>query len=754
MDSMITLKQIIQAVLLRRKKWIALATLAAMVAFLPAAYLLSKEPPRYRTGATILVESRPEKTPIFQEYAPFRPIAVQMAILRSRSLAEAVIDTMPRASVDDLTENPYDRDFALEFQNWLRKLRGEEPVVESPQRRALAELQRARVRFTPGGSDTGIVSISAEATKPRVALDIANTYIEVLISRTRSFNVDDTRATREFLEQQYSQLGQAVATSEEAFRQFNLARGGVKVPVRNAETVNRISQLEQAMAEVQANKNMSQSRLSAFKSKLAALPATKIVAPEPSATSPSPSPSAPPSARVQRLRAKLSSLESQLLELETRYTDQHPRVTLTRQQIGEVQSELSEAVKEQSPVAATAAAARDVPAQDRMAFAETVSSLEASVQSLGAQEDAIKGQLGNLRKNLSGLSRDELEFARLATDLESNRRLRDMVTERLAAVRIREQGEMKVVKVIDPPSVPQPAANEKRIKFLAVAAVLALAIGLGVPTAIEYVNRPVESEHDVRQITGLPVLSIVPSLRTRRTLGPARGLEDSKHEDVFLFTEAFRRLRVELQLLGRETELRRILVASALPGEGKSTVVVNLGHAFGEVGKHVILADADFQRPTLHRTLKSPGGKGFSDVLAGTSDLQESLNQVGDGVWLMPRGGSPSALTRTGLGSGRLAEVLTQLASEAEYVILDSSPILLVPDNLYVAAAADGILLVVHAGTIRPRELLRAKEILDKSGTPIIGVVLNQMPLRRLEQYYGYYNKYYKTYAKAEATRS
>jgi polysaccharide biosynthesis transport protein len=750
MDLMITLKQIVQAVLLRRKKWIALATLAAMVAFLPAAYLLSKEPPRYRTGATILVESRPEKTPIFQEYAPFRPLAVQMAILRSRSLAEAVIDTMPRASVDDLTENPYDRDFALEFQNWLRKLRGEEPVVESPQRRALAELQRARVRFTPGGPDTGIVYISAEATKPRVALDIANTYIEVLISRTRSFNVDDTRATREFLEQQYSQLGQAVATSEEAFRQFNLARGGVKVPVRNAETVNRISQLEQALAEVQANKNMSQSRLSAFKSKLAALPATRILPAEAPATSPS----APPSPRVQRLRAKLSSLESQLLELETRYTDQHPRVTLTRQQITEVQSELSEAVKEQSPVAVTAAAAREVPAQDRMAFAETVSSLEASLQSLGAQEDAIKGQLANLRKNLSGLSRDELEFARLATDLESNRRLRDMVTERLAAVRIREQGEMKVVKVIDPPSVPQPAANEKRIKFLAAAAAVALVIGLGLPAAIEYVNRPVESEHDVRHITGLPVLSIVPSLRTRRTLGPAGGLEDSKHEDVFMFTEAFRRLRVELQLLGRETELRRILVASAVPGEGKSTVVVNLGHAFGEVGKHVILADADFQRPTLHRTLKSPGGKGFSDVLAGTSDLQESLNQVGEGVWLMPRGGSPSALTRTGLGSGRLGEVLTQLASEAEYVILDSSPILLVPDNLYVAAAADGILLVVQAGVTRPRDLLRAKEILDKSGTPIVGVVLNQMPLRRLEQYYGYYNKYYKTYARAETTRS
>jgi succinoglycan biosynthesis transport protein ExoP len=749
MEILMTLKQLGQAVLLRRKKWVVLSSLVALAAMLPAAYVMSKEPPRYRTSATVLVESRPERNPLFQEFAPFRPLPVQLAILRSRSLAESVIESMPRGSVDDLIENPYHRDVTLDVQNWLRRLRGQEPVVESPQRRALTELQQARVRFNAPG-ETGIVYMSAEATKPRVALDIANTYLEVLISRTRSFNVDDTRTTREFLEQQYQQLNGAVAASEEAFRQFNLARGGVKAPVRNAETIGRISQLEQALAEVQTNKGMSQSRLGGLKGKLSGMPATvRVVEPAPPPRPPE------PTVRVQRLRAKLASLEGQLLEYQTRYTDEHPRVTLTKQQISEVQRDLAEAVKEQSPVAATAAAARDVPAQDRVAFAETVSALEASVQSLGAQEDALRDQLANLKKNLTGLSKDELDFARISTEVESNRRLRDLIADRLSAVRIREQGEMKVVKVIDPPSVPLPAANERRIKFLTVAAVLSLALGVGLPAAVEFFNRPIESEHDVRQASGLPVLSMIPMLRARRSaLAPAESLEDSRHEDVFMFTEAFRRLRVEIQLLGRENELRRILVASALPGEGKSTVVVNLGHAFGEVGKHVILADADFHRPTLHRTLKAEGSKGFSDLLAGTGDIQESLNQVSDGVWLMPRGGSPSALTRTGLGSGRLGEVLTRLASEAEYVIIDSSPILLVPDNLYMAAAADGILLVIQAGLTRPRDLQRTKEILEKSGTPIIGVVLNQMPLKRADQYYAYYNKYYKAYRRTEVTRA
>src|SRR5262245_59232378 len=194
MDMLILLKQLGRAVLARRKKWIAITTAVALAALLPAAYLMSKEPPRYRTLATILLESRPDRTPLFQELSPFRPMSVQMAILRSRSLAESVIEALPRASVDDLVDNPYSRDYLLELQNAYRRLRNEEPVVESPQRRALSELQTSRVGFSAMAD--GIVQISAEASTPRVATDIANTYIDVLMARTRSFNVDDTRATR------------------------------------------------------------------------------------------------------------------------------------------------------------------------------------------------------------------------------------------------------------------------------------------------------------------------------------------------------------------------------------------------------------------------------------------------------------------------------------------------------------------------------------------------------------------------------
>jgi Mrp family chromosome partitioning ATPase len=88
-------------------------------------------------------------------------------------------------------------------------------------------------------------------------------------------------------------------------------------------------------------------------------------------------------------------------------------------------------------------------------------------------------------------------------------------------------------------------------------------------------------------------------------------------------------------------------------------------------------------------------------------------------------------------------KILGNMSDEADYVLLDSSPILLIPDNLYMAAAADGIVLVVAVGQTRPRDVIRAKTILERSGTPILGVVLNRTPVKQLNSYYKQYSAYY-----------
>jgi polysaccharide biosynthesis transport protein len=729
MDIVSTLKQVAESLFVRRKKWILLTVIGALAVLLPVAYLISREPPRFQTTATIFLESQ-AGTPLFAEFSPYRPLSVQLAILQSRALAQSVLEALPRASVQDLIANPYGHDYRVDIQNWFRRFRGEAPLVDSPEVQALEELRAARVGFFPQGP-TGIVQIRAEASNARVALDIANTYIEVLLARTRSFNVDDAKSTREYLSQQGAQVTEALQTSEKSFQEFTMAKGGIKVPDRVSDVAARLNQLETTLAEVQANRSMSQNRLAGLRAKLDAMPA------------PAKKETTAPAPQTQRLRARLAGFEGQLAEAKLRFTDDHPRVRLLRMQIADVQRELGDAVKDST---SADLASSSVPSEDREAFAEMVAALDTSVASLSGQEAALREQIAGLRKNLTGLSKDELEYRRLSSEVDMNRRLASIIQEKLGASRIRASGEMNVVKVIDPASTPVPAVNQKRLKFLGIAFAFAVALGVAGPGLVEYVNRPLQSEQAIRQSTGLPILAIVPQVESRRPVfnSAERQPQDPHQQDYVLFVDAFRRLRVELQMLGEEMPLRRILVASALPGEGKSTITYNLALAFGEIGQRVIIADADFHRPTLHRTAKARNEKGLTDLLAGTSALPEAMTTVSEQVRLAPRGTALSVPARVGLGTKRLTEVLVSMEAESEYVLIDSSPILLVPDNLYMASAADAILLVVDSGSTRPRDLLRTKEVLERTGTPIVGVVLNRAPLKRTHYYYKQYMTYYK----------
>lgn len=734
MDTKTVLKQVALSLFARRKRWIVLTTLVALAMLLPAAFVLSKEPPRYRTTATILIENKAERTPVFQEFTPYRPLPVQLAILQSRLLAAAVVEALPKAAVDDLILNPYGRDYLGSLLEGIGRLRGKVPAAPSSQRRAVDELRGDRVRFNSQPGNAGIVEIQAEGSQPQVALDIANTYVDVLLARTRSFNVDDAKNTREYLSQQTAQVSDSLARSETALRSFTMSRGGVQIPAKSTETAQRLSQLETTLAEVQANKNISQTRLAALKTKLESMPASPAAKAAPSAPVVNP-------ANAGRLRSKLASLEAQMVEAKSRYPEDHPRVRSLGQQIADLQRELGDAVRDAT---ASSPGTTAIPADDRNAFSEMVAALDTSVVSLSAQENALKDQIATLRRDLSGLSKDELEYRRLASEVETNRKLSTLLSDKLGAARIREQGEMNVVKVIDPPSFPTTAPNQRRVQFVGLALALALMIGIGAPATAEYFNRPIMGETDIKHLTGLPILTAVPQVDSQRVVFSSGGDgQQGQQEDYHLFVDAFRRLRVELQMIGDDNPLRRILIASALPFEGKSTVVFNLALAFGEVGKRVIIADADFHRPTLHRIANTTPRKGFTDLLAGTSKLVDTITPITENVQLAPRGGALTAPARTGLGTQRLTKILGDMSDEADYVLMDSSPILLIPDNLYMAAASDGIVLVVAVGQTRPRDLLKTKALLDRAGTPVLGVVLNRTPVKQLNSYYKQYSAYY-----------
>jgi tyrosine-protein kinase Etk/Wzc len=722
----------------RRKRLVVLTFTAAFLLLIPAAYYFSRERPRYGVSATILIEATPDRVPIFQEFSPVRPLPVQLAILYSRSLAEAVLENLKPASIDDLIQNPYYTDYLLHLTNAYRRLTGAPPEEKNTKERTLSELQNGRVRMQLRGPH-GIVEITAEASKPAVASDIVSTYVETLLSRTRSFNVDDSRLSREFLEQQASEVRQRLGTSEEALRAYTVQQGGIRIPDQSQAAVTRLGQTESALAEVEANRKLIQTRLQAMRQKLE----EEKRNPPPVASAPPPAEATP--APILRLREQLTKLEQTLLDLQVQYTEAHPRVVMVKNRIGDIQRQLGDELKGTAQVTPDPAV---VPPSERADFAEQVLTLETAYHTVVAQEEALRKQAEGLRLSLGGLSRSELEFSRLVREVEANRNLFALLSDRLTAARIREQGEMRVVKVIDPPGRPRPTTGDRRMWFGAAALLLTGALALVVPGAVEWSRRPVETEADVERTTGLPVVGLIPRLRSGRPLFVSAEESDGvRHRaralrETMMFSETFRMLRVALELSGRGHRLKTVLVTSPFPGEGKSTVLVNLGLAFREAGRRVLLADTDFYRPTLHRLLQVPDGVGLVDALQGRPEATPSLTPVGEGMWLAPRGASMPGRTRGLLATKRLQELIDALTERADLVLCDSSPVLVVPDTLFVASAVDGVLIVANSGKTACQDLARTKAVLESAGARVLGVVINEIPVSALKRYYRRYSAY------------
>ncbi len=194
--------------------------------------------------------------------------------------------------------------------------------------------------------------------------------------------------------------------------------------------------------------------------------------------------------------------------------------------------------------------------------------------------------------------------------------------------------------------------------------------------------------------------------------------------------EMFRTLRTNLSFSLVDRERSAIVVTSPLAEEGKTLVTSHLGLAFARAGKRVVVVDADFRHPSLHHYLGVPNGAGLSEVLLGDVPLADALMkiQIDDDppttMFLLTTGRRPPNPAEL-LGSRRMATTLAALKEAAELVIVDCPPIVPVTDAGVLAPATDGAVIVAASGITRRNALQRAVELLEKTGTNVLGVVLN-----------------------------
>ncbi len=727
--------QILRGILKRRKKVVIAVFL--LIAFPLLGLSLYGGRPRFQSSGTVLITpSIVDRISATREFASVSGTPpVQVAVLRSRTLAQEVLDALPKESLQELMDESLEPDYFLTFSNEVRRLLNKPRIVVSPQQRAVAELQGSRMEFQlvrrqDEGAPNGLVRISATAFNPRVAMDLVNTYVQVLVNWTRRSEQEDVSATRKFLEVQVGIVQRDLKEAEAALTEFEDRYGGVKLTDRTQFEVGRLVQLQGTLAEVQANQAVARSKLDALEKAL-------------------PLPSAAESAAgaAERIRARLRELEPVLQQMRAKYTEEHPSLIAVRQEIENLRGQLA-----QLPLGSAQDPRVEGVPMSRAEVLGTIGAVNRNLANLQPQEQSLRLQIDQLRKNLRSLSGPEFDYARLLRSRGSNRALLSSLSDKLLALQIREQAQAGVVKIIDPahfPVFPIQNISFRKLAFL-VAVALGTAGALGF--LVEYIYEPVESEKTIRRHVDLPFLGSAVEVSSRQPKGDRRPLlVFNKNPKVAMSQELYRVIRTNLEAENLRNPVKTMMIASPCPGEGKSTTAINLAMALRELGRRVVLVDADLRHPSLSKVLSSEAKGGLTDLLQGALDVEDMTipivsrgNESRSTYFAFIPSGSGPVEPGALLSSARAKDLVASLRQQWDYVLFDSAPLLLVSDNVLFATALDAVILVVQAEQTKKRDLQRAKDLLEGVGARILGVILNRVSPRRIPYYYRRYERYYR----------
>ena len=296
------------------------------------------------------------------------------------------------------------------------------------------------------------------------------------------------------------------------------------------------------------------------------------------------------------------------------------------------------------------------------------------------------------------------------------------------------------ITTISEASEPLVPVKPRKELNLAISTGLAILTGFMLALIAEFYNRRVVSEDQVNKILGYTVLGRIPKMNLRSGIAGKGGDLLTSDPRSIVVGEAFRILRTNIYFLEKERKMRRYMVTSTGPGEGKSTLIANLAVTMAQTGKKVLIIDTDLRRPMLNKIFGANKQPGLTEFLQQEIDLEDIVSKTSyENLEIITSGSlanNPSEL----LSSTKFEELLNSL-NGYDIVLLDCPPIMTVTDPILVADKVDGVLFVVGLKKVKISMVERTKQQLKKVNASIVGVALNLVELEGEEyRYYSYYS--------------
>jgi polysaccharide biosynthesis transport protein len=424
-------------------------------------------------------------------------------------------------------------------------------------------------------------------------------------------------------------------------------------------------------------------------------------------------PTAAPDAILIQLLQDLIGAETKLVTLLNDYGEKSPDVLRVQKLVNELNTKIDGRVK------------------------GIIVGMDARVASLQAVVKNSEDKVSEAKSNDLVLAEIQRPYFLEKAELEHMKKFRDVLALRTAQERVdRELPKTTMVQVIDRAEEnPKPVRPNKPLN-IALGIIIGLVVGVGLAFFIEYLDTSVKTIDDVERTLQAPVLGVIPQ---NVGLLLEEGAE-SPH------AEAYRVLRTNLLFSRKDDKLNTLAVVSAGAGEGKSTTVFNIATVFAQSGHRVVMVDSDLRRPTLHKLANVANTIGLTNYLLKQNTLEEVIQTTSlPNLDFMASGKLPSSSLGI-LSSSQMKDLISELKQRYDYVFFDSPPIMGVSDASILASEVDMTLQVIQYRRYPQPMNIRAKQLIEKVGGNLIGIVLNNINMSQDESYYyysGYYHDYY-----------
>lgn len=703
-----------------KKSWYIILFCGVAVASVAAFYVLG-EPKIYRATGTIKIDPSPAH-PLGQDFqvdfgtqAAWQYYETQYEIIKSRKVAEETVRRL------GLQSDPT-------FLTFDKKGQKKEAI---PVDRAALILQ-GRVVLEPH-RDSQLVAVSYEDADKARAQRVVTTLIDVYIEQNLDQALLATNSSATWLNDQLDKLKQELEHSELDLHQYKKGHQLLSVSLTDQSNMllEEMKQLATSLAALKVERERLRSRCEQLESVAADNP-SELAASE-----------LLQSAMLQQLRSAYLEAKHQVeMALAAGKGENHPDVK---------------------------AALSYQEASRQALFAEVENIRGAAKRDLQAVEEQLSG-LNSLnamaKQRAMDLNINEIEYKRLERTKDNTEKMYSLVLERAKESDLTGQMRFNNVQVVDRPLLPGAPVRPRVTFTVMLGAIGGLLLGVGLALGRELLDTSVKTPDDVRNEGGVAFLGLVPRVRAgdlggrgsgqRRQRGRKVDLSPSVPELYALdhptsgFSEALRAVRTNLQFMSPDKPFRRLLVTSAGPAEGKTTMGCGLAIALAQAGKRVLLMDCDLRRPRIHAIFKAPTEVGVTTAVLNPELLDEvSLATDVENLDVLPAGPlapNPAEL----LQSESFLRLLDRLSERYDRVVIDSPPILPVTDAAILSTLADGTVVVVKAFVTSRHMFAQAVRGLQAVGAHVAGCLLNAVDLSRTSGRYQYY--YYRRGYAADET--